>query len=59
MSTKTDALPGANPAGVTHTISWAFLLDGQTKAKLEEGDNNHNQQTFDRQQTYGQNVNPN
>lgn len=44
MSTKTDELSDANPAGVTHTISRAFLLDGQTKEKLEGGD----QQAFDK-----------
>lgn len=45
MSTNTDTLPGAIPAGVTHTISRAFLLDGETKAKLEEGDPTHMYQT--------------
>ena len=45
MSTKTDAPPAARPAGVTHTISRAFLLDGQTEEKLEESD------VFDRQRS--------
>lgn len=36
MSTKTEVLPGENPAGVTHTISLAFLLDGYTKEKVKK-----------------------
>lgn len=37
MSTSTDTLPGAIPAGVMHTISRAFRLGEKTKVKLEEG----------------------
>lgn len=49
MSTKTDALPGANPAGVTHTISRAFLLEGQIKRQSWREGDNRNEQAFDRQ----------
>lgn len=39
MSTNTDVLPGVIPAGVTHTISRAFLLHRPERAKVEKPKN--------------------